>query len=157
VRSVIDVHLWNRAGWHGAAFLGFHPGLPPELALLFTDREAAGKIFSHWRERFGGEDRAEEIYLAIIRGISLQNPAHYRVFITLKPPILGRVARAYGLRLGNGKPCFSVPPGAGGCLRNPYAKSITSRPGAIRFVASTVENPRVGGSIPSPATIKSKA
>lgn len=82
VRSVIDVHLWNRAGWHGAAFLGFHPGSPPELALLFTDREAAGKIFSHWRERFGGEDRAEEIHLAIIRGISLENPPHYRVFIT---------------------------------------------------------------------------
>lgn len=82
VRSVIDVHLWNRAGWHGAAFLGFPPGSPPELALLFTDREAAAKIFSHWRERFGGEDRAEEIHLAVIRGISLQNPAHYRVFIT---------------------------------------------------------------------------
>jgi len=86
VLSVIDVHLWERAGWHGAAFLGFAPGTPPALALLFADKDAARKIFLHWRERFGPEDREEQIYLALVRGISQEYPAHYRTLISSRYP-----------------------------------------------------------------------
>ena len=46
-----------------------------------------------------------------------------------------------------------MPPGAGRCPSSPCAKPITSRSDAIRFADQSVENPRVGGSIPSPATI----
>lgn len=82
VRSVIDLHLWNRAGWKGAAFADWGPPYPPAIALMFTDEDAARKIFEHWRERFGEIDKEDDIYLAIVRGISAEHPAHYRVLIT---------------------------------------------------------------------------
>lgn len=82
VRSVIDLHLWNRAGWTGAAFADWGPAYPPAIALMFTDEDAARKIFERWRERFGEIDKDGDIYVAIVRGISAEYPAHYRVLIT---------------------------------------------------------------------------
>ncbi len=82
VRSIIDIHLWNRAGWTGTAFADWGPPHPPAIALLFTDYDAGKKIFERWRDRFGRIDEEEDIYLAIVRGISAVNPAHYRVLIT---------------------------------------------------------------------------
>src|SRR5690606_36907533 len=37
VHSVIDVHLWNRAGWSGAAFADWGTSYPPAIALMFTN------------------------------------------------------------------------------------------------------------------------
>ena len=54
--------------------------------LMFTDEEAARAIFTRWRERLGQVDRRDEIYVAIVRGISADHPAHYRVLITSRPP-----------------------------------------------------------------------
>jgi len=82
VRSIIDIHLWDRAGWTGTAFADWGPPYPPAIALLFTDSDAGRKIFERWRERFGRIDEQDDIYLAIVRGISAENPAHYRVMIT---------------------------------------------------------------------------
>jgi len=82
VRSIIDIHLWDRAGWTGTAFADWGPPYPPAIALLFTDTDAARKIFERWQKRFGRIDKQDDIYLAIVRGISLDNPAHYRVLIT---------------------------------------------------------------------------
>jgi hypothetical protein len=82
VRSIIDVHLWNRAGWTGTAFLDWGPPYPPAIALLFTDGDASRKIFERWHERFGRVDKQDDIYIAIVRSISTENPAHYRVLIT---------------------------------------------------------------------------
>lgn len=89
VRSIIDIHLWNRAGWTGTAFADWGPPYPPAIALLFTNAEAARKIFERWRERFGRIDKQDEIYVAIVRGISADKPAHYRVLITsrLRPEV----------------------------------------------------------------------
>lgn len=86
VRSVIDVHLWNRAGWTGTAFADWGPSYPPAIALMFTNEDAARKIFARWRERLGEADREGEIYIAIVRGISIDHPAHYRVLITSGVP-----------------------------------------------------------------------
>ena len=86
VRSVIDLHLWNRAGWTGVAFADWGPSFPPAIALMFTDEDAARKIFERWRTRFGEIDKDGDIYIAIIRGISAEHPAHYRVLITSRPP-----------------------------------------------------------------------
>ena len=72
----------NRAGWTGTAFADWGPPHPPAIALLFTDYDAGKKIFERWRDRFGRIDEEEDIYLAIVRGISAENPAHYRVLIT---------------------------------------------------------------------------
>lgn len=82
VRSIIDIHLWDRAGWTGTAFADWGPTYPPAIALLFTNHDAGRKIFERWRERFGRIDKQEDIYLAIVRGISTEHPAHYRVLIT---------------------------------------------------------------------------
>ena len=86
VRSIIDVHLWNRAGWSGTAFADWGPRYPPAVALMFKNEEAARKIFTRWCERFGQDDKEDEIYVAIVRGISATSPAHYRVMITSHPP-----------------------------------------------------------------------
>jgi len=89
VRSIIDIHLWDRAGWTGTAFADWGQPYPPTIALLFTDGDAARKIFERWHERFGRIDKHEEIYVAIVRGISPDKPAHYRMLITsrLRPEI----------------------------------------------------------------------
>ncbi|SNT02860.1 tetratricopeptide repeat protein [Pseudomonas segetis] len=86
VRSVIDVHLWDQAGWRGVFVADFARNAPPALALMFTDAGAATKIFARWRERIGSADLNEEIYLAVIQGISREHPAHYRLLITSSPP-----------------------------------------------------------------------
>lgn len=85
VRSVIDIYLWDRAGWIGTAFADWGPPYPPAIALLFSDADAGRKIFERWRDRFGKEDKQEEIYVAIVRAISTDKPAHYRVLITSRP------------------------------------------------------------------------
>jgi hypothetical protein len=89
VLSVIDVHLWNRAGWFGAAFADWGPHVPPGFALVFTNEEAARKIFTRWRERLGRVDKQDKIYLAIVRGIAADHPAHYRVLVTSRLPTEG--------------------------------------------------------------------
>lgn len=86
VRSVIDVHLWDQAGWRGVVVADFAHDAPPALALMFTDEGTARKIFTRWRERIGSVDRNDEIYLAVIQGISREHPAHYRLLITSTPP-----------------------------------------------------------------------
>ncbi|MBK9160474.1 MAG: tetratricopeptide repeat protein [Nitrosomonadales bacterium] len=93
VRSVIDVHLWNRAGWTGTAFVNWGPSYPPAVALMFTNEDAARKIFARWRERVGQVDRQDEIYVAIVRGISIDHPAHYRVLITSRHPPEDEITR----------------------------------------------------------------
>lgn len=82
VKSIIDIHLWDRAGWTGTAFADWGPPHPPAIALLFTNYDAGRKIFERWRDRFGQIDEQDDIYLAIVRDISAENPAHYRVLIT---------------------------------------------------------------------------
>ena len=84
VHSVIDVHLWDRAGWMGAAYGIVHPKAPPFMALLFKSREAAARIFERWRERFGAVDEEGEIHVGIIRRFSAEHPTHYGMVVTSK-------------------------------------------------------------------------
>lgn len=84
VRSVIDIHLWNRAGWMGAAYGVIDSKAPPFMALMFKDRDAAVRIFERWRERFGTADKEEGIHIGIVRQFSAENPAHYGMVITSK-------------------------------------------------------------------------
>lgn len=86
VHSVIDVHLWNRAEWTGTAYGVAHPKMPPFMALMFKNRDAAAKIFERWRERFGSADVEEEIHIGIVRHFSTEHPAHYGMVITSEPP-----------------------------------------------------------------------
>ena len=88
VRSIIDVHLWDTASWKGTAFFCFgrNGKVPPVLALMFENREAAQNIFKRWRERFGDQDVLESIHLAIIRNVTAESPAHYEVLVTSSLP-----------------------------------------------------------------------
>ncbi|RDB07825.1 tetratricopeptide repeat protein [Runella aurantiaca] len=86
VRSVIDIHSWDRADWKGAGYAQFNPMHPPYMALLFKNADAARKIFTRWKKRFGNHDKDEEISLSIIRQMPQHNKHHYRVLITSKFP-----------------------------------------------------------------------
>jgi hypothetical protein len=93
VHSVIDVHLWNRAEWTGAAYGVAHPNAPPFMALMFKNRDAAVKVFERWRERFGSADVEEAIHIGIVRHFSTEHPAHYGMVITSEPPKDSRDSR----------------------------------------------------------------
>lgn len=88
IRSVINTHLWDQAGWKGTLYGSSAPGVPPLLGLLFTNEDEARKIFEGWRERFGKVDTDDEIHISIVRGISEEHPHHYVVMITSKLPEL---------------------------------------------------------------------
>lgn len=85
IRSVIDLHLWDRAHWRGAGFAENAPGYPPFLALIFEDEDAAAKIFERWRERIGPYDEQDHIRLSIIRRLPGHNPAHYSIQLSANP------------------------------------------------------------------------
>lgn len=84
VRSVIDVHIWDRAKWIGAAYGDMGPNAPPWFGLMFTGGDAGTRIFERWRERFGDVDEDEEIYIGIVRKFSAEHPTHYGMIVTSK-------------------------------------------------------------------------
>lgn len=85
MRSVIDYHLWNKAGWRGALYMSSDPKAPPIIGLMFTNEEAARAIFGRWRERFGQIDREDEIYLSILKDVSPTHPLHYTMLVSSNP------------------------------------------------------------------------
>lgn len=80
ILSPIDMALWDRANWRATLF-GLVPGELPFLAFAFKDGQAGQEIFRAWRERWGEEDKDDALRLAIIRGLSKQNPAEYAVVV----------------------------------------------------------------------------
>jgi hypothetical protein len=97
---LIREKLWNDAKWLGAGYFGSQgENGPPLMALLFRYRKPAIEIFQGWHEELGDDDREDLLRIAIVRGISVKHPAHYRVVIGTamealeeKPePLKGRV------------------------------------------------------------------
>lgn len=80
VLSPIDLPLWNRAKWNAVGY-GYESNLPPFLALIFEDGDAAKLIFSAWKSQCGDQDEGDMLRLSIITGISKANPAEYAVTI----------------------------------------------------------------------------
>ena len=81
VLSPIQLDLWNKAGWHGTAFMA-HPQLPgPLLALHFRDADAARRIFEDWRERWGREGSDENVRISIITGVNEAEPFAYSLHV----------------------------------------------------------------------------
>ena len=86
LRSIINQRLWTRADWKGVLYGAYGSNRPPALGLIFAgDPEAVREIFVGWRDRFGEDDREDEIHIAIIRGVSAAHPAYYKVLVTSKP------------------------------------------------------------------------
>lgn len=65
--DLIDVSLWDRAGWKGLVF-GYSEGGPPLIALAFTNSAAGKQIFQGLRAITGPVDKDELIRIAIIEG-----------------------------------------------------------------------------------------
>lgn len=81
--SMIRMHLWDGAGWHGALYMTSESG-PPVLGLLFKDETSARAIFRDWKETLGDEDRDDIIRLVVARGVDAQHPAWYRIGVGTK-------------------------------------------------------------------------
>jgi hypothetical protein len=86
VISLINIDLWNRAGWVGTGFAtSEEPGHFPYLILMFTDPKAAMQIFAGWQQELGQVDTNERLRVSIVTGIDSDNPAAYRVIISENP------------------------------------------------------------------------
>ncbi|MBM6447539.1 hypothetical protein JQF37_28510 [Pseudomonas sp. MIL9] len=81
ISSIIQVSLWNQAGWRGVGFQGGGREIPA-IVFLFENPEVGGRIFSNIAKTVGDKDPNNKLRIALIRGISKQNPAHYRVVVT---------------------------------------------------------------------------
>lgn len=86
VHSVTNTILWDRANWIGTCYVvsPYDSRIPPTIALVFENREAAINIFSQWRKRFGTVDQEEYIQISIVKEVSFESPAHYDVIVTAK-------------------------------------------------------------------------
>lgn len=82
--SIINLELWNKAGWQGVlyAHYGAEDQQPPMLGLVLSDREVATAIFKEWNKKFGREDVDDQIRISIVRGVDAEQEHHYRVHIT---------------------------------------------------------------------------
>ena len=80
ILSPIDNSLWDRAKWQATLF-AYSPYTRPMLALAFEDGQAGQAIFRAWRERWGDEDEDDALRLAIITGLSKQNPSEYAIAV----------------------------------------------------------------------------
>jgi hypothetical protein len=98
--SLIDIPLWDAAGWKGTAFLHDPSGMErPGLGFLFDDMDAGRRIFLGWQERVGKVDEYEEIRVSIILGEILGLPSGYSLHISSDPSHAARRARDKGLAL----------------------------------------------------------
>lgn len=82
VMSLINLPLWDEAGWRGVLYL-----VPvdldelPIMALAFSDSRPAREIFEEWRVKLGEVDTDEQLRVAVITGIHKDNPFRYKVVI----------------------------------------------------------------------------
>ena len=75
--SPIDTQKWDKAKWNGTLFMWSLPGPdmpPPMLGLAYENPSAAKDIFKSWRKRYGDDDVKDDLKIAIVRGISRDNP-----------------------------------------------------------------------------------
>jgi hypothetical protein len=82
--SIINLPLWDKAGWKGVLYLhyGSEDRQPPILGLVLSDREAATAIFREWNKKFGRKDVNDQIRISIIRGVNAEKEHHYGVHIS---------------------------------------------------------------------------
>lgn len=81
VTSLIQASLWDQARWNAIAFQT-REGEIPVLIFGFTQAGVGEIIFSNMAKNIGNKDPANTLRIVLIRGISKQHPAHYRVEVT---------------------------------------------------------------------------
>lgn len=80
ITTLIKPELWDEAGWYGLAFMYFKNS-PPIMFLVFK-KKGGKNVFMDLHEQLGQVDNLERLRFSIIRGVSKDNPYHYRVLIT---------------------------------------------------------------------------
>jgi hypothetical protein len=82
ILSLIDIPLWDKAGWKGTGYVE-HPDqrVPPLMALLFKDEAVGLRIFTGLRRELGIKDKTGRLRVSIITGTDRDNPAHYRIVV----------------------------------------------------------------------------
>jgi hypothetical protein len=86
VHSLINVPLWERAGWHATGYIYSNDlNEPPMMALMFRDRDVGRAIFRQLREVVGNSDEGNRLRVSIITGIDKAHPSSYRVLIGSNP------------------------------------------------------------------------
>lgn len=80
--SVIHESLWNKAGWSGIGYIWESSNAaPPMMGLIFRDIASGRQIFAEWLQRWGKVDTNDDLRVVILRGVSTEKPASYRVGI----------------------------------------------------------------------------
>jgi len=82
VISLIDIPLWDRAGWLATGFAWAEaPEAPLLFVLGFTDANAGKAIFEGLRTNVGNIDANDSLRVCIITGIDRENPSSYKVVV----------------------------------------------------------------------------
>ena len=82
VLSIINLPLWDTAGWFGLGFeITEDQTKLPEMYFLFKDFEAGLKIFRSWVKKFGNIDENDSIGITIVTGIDNKHPDWYKVVV----------------------------------------------------------------------------
>lgn len=81
IQSLIKPRLWDKTRWQGVGFVQFK-SCYPGLYLSFKDTRAGEDIFKDLISSVGLSDSKCRLRVSIVKGISVKNPAHYRVLIS---------------------------------------------------------------------------
>lgn len=82
--SMVDIELWQEAGWKGVGFAlrPYPPIAPPFLGLLFRNGDAGRRIFENWISDVGRADVNEKIRIVILTGVEKSNPNAYTLAVS---------------------------------------------------------------------------
>lgn len=81
IQNLIKPRLWDKTRWQGVRFVQFK-SCYLGLYLLFEDANAGEDIFKDLISSVGLSDSKSRLRVCIVKGISVKNPAHYRVLIS---------------------------------------------------------------------------
>ncbi len=109
VHSLINIPLWEKAGWHATGYIYSNDlDEPPMMSLMFQNRDVGRAIFRQLRDVLGDSDESNRLRISIITGIDRTHPSSYRVLIGSNPvgPIkagleIVSVARVNGMHPNN--------------------------------------------------------
>jgi hypothetical protein len=77
---IVRPHLWDQARWLGTGFLGYLDGSnASKLLLIFENSKAASELWSTLVKDLNSQDPDECLRLSIIKGVSKNDPFHYRI------------------------------------------------------------------------------
>ena len=84
VLSVLNMPLWDAAGWKGVGYTFGHEDDIPEMHFSFENIEAGHKIIRGWIKKFGEADPEDTIGLTLVTGIDRTNPHWYKLVVSHK-------------------------------------------------------------------------